>query len=219
MIHHSIRPFSGMLAAAACAGGLLLHGTSAHAVPALQFTSPSVTVSQVTSGGDVAVISVAHEPDGDLVRRAVHVDQIHDHDSNGVVSYDTGNPLSSKAIWAACDLTTGQVSVGAPTGLQPTLVTVDPAAMTASPGMVEDDRQSLHLLVCRPGQHASYAASFDGAVTDAGTADDGKVKLDLKSLVRLDGVASLSRKVGLQSGDVLIGLDPELLTYYVTTVP
>ena len=183
----------------------------------MSFANPNVIASQATAGGDVIFLAVGHG-EGTPTQHSAQVEQVTDTDQDGVVTFAPSVPVVEKSVWATVDLATGDFTVEAPGNLTPTAAAA-PAGLTAGARFFQDNRQALHLLVVRPGVKAWGIRAFDGAEGDQGKADDGWVALGLNRLVPVVLGSRSDAKFTLQSGDVVIGIDPEFLTYYSVVVP
>lgn len=201
--------------ASVVAFGLLL-AAPLTAAPALQFQPSSVTGSGVTPAGNAVFFSVSRQAGAWMDHTVPRVEAVTDLDGDGAVDFALGGALAERSIWALVDVANGTFCVDGPDGFEPQEVAFDPPAAFKK-GMIGDRRQSLELLVVRPGVGAWHGRLFDGAAGDLSAASDGMVVTDLAQLTWVDpgGVTGIPAQLSsLQTGDLVIGIDPVHLEYY-----
>lgn len=189
--------------------------------PVIALEEGAVAVSGVTASGRVAWFSMAFE----RVDLQAHLSRrdlvLIDEDGDGVVRVELegGVPLSS--LFAAVDMTTGELAVATPEG-SPFREVVFPArGLGAELRTFEDRRRLLDLLLVRPGG-GEGAGVWSLSLADGGPGDDdGRQDRSLRARSGdfrpvADSPPPPER---LAPGDVLIGFDPESLELFSVRLP
>ncbi|MEM9596394.1 MAG: hypothetical protein AAGD06_19140 [Acidobacteriota bacterium] len=188
--------------------------------PALTVANGDVAVSGVTAGGDVALLGVVHGREPWLGVVSPRAELVTDGDGDGLATLSTGDGLA-KSLWIAVDTSSGRFGVAAGGDSELKEALHDAAALSA-PGSFVDERGSLLLLVVRPGGATWYGQIHDGGVGDLGSDSDGLLDADLGSLSPVGEVAAGASVPpalsSLQAGDVVVGIDPVHLEYYVFAI-
>src|SRR5688572_23597319 len=76
------------------------------AAPVVRFSGIDVTMT-VTTGGSVALLVAAHEPDYYMHRVVARPLLLVDDDNDGKVSFEPPHGVAFRSIWIAIDLQTG----------------------------------------------------------------------------------------------------------------
>ncbi len=212
------RLVTAMLMALAAAA----YGATAKSGLAIGFDKAAVVVSGVSPNGQVVVFGVAREVD-DFVAKISRRHQVVAADATGSARYDLGRAVPQPSVWVAVDLATGSVATGAPGG--GSIVESDfrgsgPAALGSGLDGIADERPLLDVLVVRPGQGVWYALVGDGGPADEGEPNDGRVEISLAHLrsVGIGAAASVSSPAAFASRDVVVAIDPLVLTVIVRQV-
>jgi hypothetical protein len=190
------------------------------AAPSFGFFASHLTVVGVTPDSPVAVLGVAHEPRGAYQAVATCRSLTPPADREGTAVLELGQAVAPSSLWAAVDLASGALAVGAPEGAEVRQVPLAGDALVATTdGAVEAIRHPhrlVELLLVRPGVGAWGLRAGDGGTEDFDGAVDDAVTLLLE---RLEGVGDGPAFPGeLLAGDVLVLLDPDRLEVATTTV-
>lgn len=191
------------------------------APPSLSFEASAVVVSGVTSGGSVAVMGVSRGFNG-FTGYYLRTDEVlTDADGDGSVRLELELPLSEVfSVWAAVDVTTGELGLGAPEGTELVPASGLPAIAVSGDGtlLTAPVGRWAYTLWVRPGQGGSGvwgAVVGDGGSGDEDGAEDGSVSARVSTFAALDGAES-AVPASLVTGDVVVVVDPE--TFAVETV-
>ena len=124
-----------------------------------------------------------------------------------------------KAIWCAVDLSTGAYTIDSLNSAAGTELQVSQNELFQSGKSLWFNTGRVDLLIVRPGQTAWSIRAVDGGPTDEGPSQDGQVQIPPASLQSMwssgseSGVVS-SLFTGPQAGDLVIGLNPDDMTYF-----
>lgn len=196
----------------------LLAAASTSAQPAVSFSDDGVTLSGLTPGGPVAWISVSLEPTGVMNRVVPRQGYDGDLDYDGIVTIPLGSRPALRSTWAVVDVTTGAYAVGTPEDFVSTPI-VPGDRLQRARGLrkaldaLEIERNEVHILGVRPGVGAWTLQATEGSSVDRDSMNDQMLTVRFADLVSLGDVA-LAPPTSLQSGDVLIVIDMELLSHF-----
>jgi hypothetical protein len=192
------------------------------AAPVVTFEEQAVVASGVTPGGVVAVFGASRGFNGFAGYFLRHDRVLADDDGDGAVRLELELPLSERAVFAAVDLESGEVGLGAPEGFELQAGALPAEAIGVDGGELTERRRRVWALWVRPGAEASrgvWGANVgDGGATDGDGAEDGSVRALMSSFVatETDGPAAPER---LAAGDVVVVVDPETLEVSTLRLP
>ena len=201
---------------------LLTVPPAAWAQPLVSFAPPEVVASGVTAGGSAVFFAVARELGEDggttvVVRRSVAADE----DGDGVVAYDLGGEPALRSLWTASDLTSGEVGVGLPEGVERADIAPEQVALVAGPEMdrLWVERRLVEITVLRAGaEEGAWAlTAADGEAADRDAGVEGQVEADLSSFTGV-GEGAPAPPAAYQAGDVVVIVDPHAMEVYVGRV-
>ncbi|MCH9646804.1 MAG: hypothetical protein K0U98_01120 [Deltaproteobacteria bacterium] len=185
--------------------------------PQLVFKNGLVIASQVTPGGCGVFLGVSKEAADWTEVTLPGLAPVVDDNGDGILNYSPGGITTNKAVWAVVDATSGDYTVNTP--IPAALVTVDPATLSGNRIQLVDARQSLELLVVRPGVGAWHSRNFDGTASDDDGVDDGQITVPLRDvLTQVWPLGSTVAYKGAAPGDVLVGIDPTRLEFWSLVV-
>ena len=127
--------------------------------------------------------------------------------------------LVVKAIWCAVDLLTGAYVFDSVNSSAGTLLEVTQAEILQFPKSITINARQSDMVILRPGQTAWVAQVADGGPTDGGASQDGKVQVDFETFEFLwSQGASAGMLGGLSPGDVILGINPDDMTYFALQI-
>lgn len=179
----------------AVAGVLLT--TSAGAL-SLSVSSGIVTISDVSPGGEVVLLSIAVRPSprGHFTTQQRSNQVLKDDDGNGIILLSiTADEEDPRDFRAAVDATSGALAVAAPEWRS---IALEGRGFDsgATPGVVRRLATRFHFvqaLVVRPGDGAWTVTAGEGGVNDDGPPADGNIRLDVSKFLPLTGEERLQQ--------------------------
>lgn len=188
----------------------------------VQLSNDAVTVLDVTPGSSVAMLSVAREPSYYMSRVVSRGEMLIDTDRDGTVRYEAQGGVAFSSIWVVVDVRSGDIAWTVPAGFLAQEMRQRGAgrgrALEAIAGTVETGRNSVDLMIVRPGTGAWSVAARDGGPSDRDRTVNGRVRLDLSKLTPLSPTSGAAPHA-LLKGDVVVVLDADLMEYAFFTVP
>lgn len=189
------------------------------AAPELTFDERSVTVSGATAGGSVAVFGVSHGFNGFTTYYLRNDELLVDEDGDGSVRMELELPLSSvRSVWAAVDMTSGELGLAAPERAEVLAGEMPSGAVSAEGDDVTAPAQRwAYALWVRPGRNAGSGSGAWGAIVGDGGARDGdglenrEVRVSASSFAPIDRESEERPPERLESGDLVLVVDPETL--------
>ena len=187
------------------------------ASPSLSFEEQAVVISGLAPGGSVAVFGVSRGFNG-FTGYVLRHDRVLAADAEGSARLDL-ELLPVQSVFAAVDLTTGEMGFGAPEPFSLEQRPLGPEAIDAGgSGLTERGRWTYALWV-RPQADAGAgvwgAIVGDGGTNDADGVEDGVVRAAVSSFVPIEGIES-APPARLDGGDVVVVVDPETLEVAAT---
>jgi hypothetical protein len=185
----------------------------------LNVANGRVSVTGVTAGGEVVLVTVSRERQP-YVKRLIRRDYyISDGDNDGAVSVD--GVVAEDAVWCAVDLATGRYATTAAPGRFPLKPMVLPQqAVTrdgsGNPRRIDAGRGLLEALLVRPHVGAWTATAGDGGASDADGQVDGRVSIDTSRMQPL-GQSPPAPQV-VTPGDTVVLIDPLDMEVFVSAV-
>ncbi|HVT56884.1 MAG TPA: hypothetical protein VHR45_00655 [Thermoanaerobaculia bacterium] len=200
-------------------GVLLLLPAPLLAVPAIHFEAQAVVVSGITPKGQVVWFSQAREFSQGVATMVRREKIAADSDGSGVVRFPLDRPVPALSVWVAVDLANGAAAAASPDGLpQRQLPLLDSGVIARGRALgdqIVDHRGFVELLVVRPGKGAWGATVGEGSDRDE-AATRGTLAASLARMRPL--AASPAAPSAFSAGDVVVVIDPNLLTYSVVKV-
>lgn len=204
---------------ALCTGVVLLGASLGWAEVEVTFGDSAVHAEGLTSGGTAVVFAVARTRDGWL-RRVSQFALPVAVDGTGSLSLDLPETVPPMSIWAVADLTTGEVGVGFPEGMEGIpLLEDDGSPMTV--GQVASGRilagvPEADILVVRPGVGAWRLHVGDGGLSDEDGFPNGALQVQFANMTpMIDGSGPLH---GVRPGDAIVLIDPRQMAYLAERV-
>lgn len=201
---------------AALIATLALTAHTAAAGLAIRFETDAVRISGAVRGGRVACIFVDRAPlntySGSLVAA--------DTDNDGEVVVSMKRTLTDRAVWAAVDLETGEVTAATTEGTV-TNLTFHGHSFRGNGGdlkqLESDDFERLDVLLVRPRTGAWTISGGDGGPGDSDGQQDRKFILDVDRMKPVqDRFGPAPKK--FEKGDVVVLIDPATSDIYVAGV-
>lgn len=202
---------------------LVVAAPAAAAPPELAFEEQAVVASGLTPGGEAVLFGLA-------VRAMGYYNRIERHeevvlvDGTGAARLELAEELAPRAVWAAIDLASGEMTTSASPGF-PRQAQPFPTAGLRGQGAVLQrlghTLESAHVLYARPGEGGGAwgFALDDGGGHDLDGADDGAFELALEQLHPVGG-SPPEPPAEMLAGDVLVVVDPtELSLFTLRVVP
>ncbi len=191
---------------------------AADALPTLHFIkfNDKVKAKNVTAGGDVMFFSVSGERQG-WTRRIVHRLDFRVANGKGVAA-DTGVNVVDSSIWTVYDFAAGTFAVDSPIG-ETHAFKIDEQELVQPSGF-NYPGERLELVVVR-GSDAWHQRVYDGGNADRSVASDGQVEVAFDTLSWVfpaDGGEQPPAYGEPRRGDVVIGIDPAAMVYFVVKI-
>ena len=186
----------------------------------MSFGSSNVTISGMSKGGSVTLVSLTRDVDDWTAKVTPLSALLTDTDGDGSETYELGRSVIKRSLWVAVDMSTGGAIVVSP-GLAGVQSKLDPSeAIQLGKGglysLLADKRTVLDLTVVRPKVGAWHIRAWDGGKNDADQTADGTILIDSLTMTpMLPGGRGLQ---DFQAGDVLLGLDHSSLEFYAVPV-
>ena len=154
----------------------------------------------------------------DFVSSLVHTMEIKKSNQRGRATL-TGVDLVEKGIWCAVDLSNGAHGFDSVTSQVGTQITITQNELLQAPKSLSFNTGRMDLLIIRPGSSAWTARTFDGGPADGDATQDGKVQVPFEDLTAIWNPGSIgelggAKFSGLQLGDVILGINPDEMTYF-----
>lgn len=191
------------------AGGSLLAQEPVLA-PQVTVDGPLVDATTLADPGSAVFFGLIWEDLPGTVRISTHAEIVPVAAGAAAVELTEVEPLRS--AWAVVDLTTGVYAL-TPSDVEMTFEVPPPDRAPAVGldvqsvySLLEDRRETIELLVVRPGVGAWTHTASDGGLVDEDGAPDGRLKVNLAAATPVGETPDIFRK--LQKGDVVIGFDP-----------
>jgi hypothetical protein len=177
----------------------------------------TVVADGVTPGGQVAWFSVAYDRAGSR-NRITRRERIDTDAGKGSVVFDLGGTVPHASIWAVVDLTTGAYAVASPGRASPPEVPFPSAALVNSsqgqPQQLVADAALVEVFVARPDVGAWVLTVRRGETLDVGHGAGNQTHVAFGSMHAVGG--SQASPSQLQSGDVVIVIDPLKMTFFAS---
>jgi len=188
--------------------------------PAVSFDGTAVVVTRISPGETAILYGIAHDPEpyGITTRNIIRTKVA---DEEGTARFELDARLPLRTVLAAIDASTGRYAVASPGNSAPPVNTL--------PGDAFKKRQEpeyelldltttwLELLCVRPGKGAWYQFATDGALLDLDGRSNGRMLVESGTLQRVIGTDESPKK--FKRHDVVIIIDPRMLTVFATEVP
>jgi hypothetical protein len=189
------------------------------APPVIAFEAKAVVVSNVTRGGSITLFSESRVPQqyGPLLFHREGV--VADTSGSGEIrlAVDAVVPTS---VWVVVDNVTGLYAVALPEGSKFQPIDVPPNALRRNGKgelfKIDMPLAMLDLLVVRPGQGSWRGRTGDAGIDDDDHTPDGHTSAVASRLKAFQGSAGPPDK--FRKDDVLVGIDPLSLQYFVVKV-
>ncbi|HRC87348.1 MAG TPA: hypothetical protein PK413_17240 [Thermoanaerobaculia bacterium] len=197
---------------------LLTPPAQALAPPGLElaFDTSALIARNLTPGGTVLFFGLAREAkEGGnvLVRRE---QELADDDADGKVVWDLGTPLSTRAVWALVDESTGAVVFANPDAEGPAPGLLFPSTGLyhdlAAGSALADERVEVEVLWLRPGVGAWKLSAADGDPSDLDGETNGFLSWAAGAGTPLAG--GPAAPTSFATGDVVLVLDPLTMEGY-----
>jgi hypothetical protein len=191
--------------------------TPAAAQPVLGFEARAVVVSAVPPGGEVALFGVGKGHNGFTGYVARWQEALADDDGDGAARLELAFALPWKSVWAAVELGSGELVLGAPEGFALREVAFPAGAIEADGRALRDSRRYVDVLWARPGhgpEAGVWGAAFgDGGANDGDGAEDGAIRAPASAFAPLapGGSGPPDR---FAPGDTVVVVDRESLEVY-----
>jgi hypothetical protein len=189
------------------------------APPVVTVAEQQVTVSNATPNANVVLYSIGLEPYRRL-ERVTRTAKVVVAGADGVATYASQTPISTRSVWIAVDDATGSYALASREGYEIRRIDFPESALKKDvAGEVEAllvDRAILHVAVIRPGVGAWAVIGYEGGAGDTDKKSDGHLSLDFALAHPFsDGTPELKH---LKNGDVVIAVDPNTLETMVTRI-
>lgn len=183
------------------------------------FRSDAVVVDGLTPGGGVALFGITREPKGFYSRMSRVIELVPDDDRDGRAEYKLKAPFVSRSIWCAVDVRSGAHTIvtggGYPNDRQAKDgVSRGRRGTDGETSRIEHERQSVELLLVRPGGEVWWLPATAGGWADDGTA--AGTPTFSTSIEKFIPVTKHSQPIrSISRGDVVLAIDPMTMEYFV----
>lgn len=180
----------------------------------------TVTVQNITPGGDVVLLGVGIESDGGLLAEMSRALRGRDEDRDGIVIFDAGRPIPFRSIWVAVDIESSRPVIAGPDGYEldilpfPESLTKKEAAGVL--GIFDNERVSAQMLVVTRKGGAWRLVATEGSSADADGASNGRLSLAAADALPIGNSGPAPRH--LKNGDVIAVIDPGRMEVFVAEV-
>jgi len=197
--------------------------TPCFGAPTVLVGAESIQVTGATASGQVVVFGMTRRGAG-MMTAVERIDEVVAADALGEALVELGRPVPERSVWAAVDLTSGEIALAAPAAFELREVSFPQRGIGATRRHLEDARRFLDVLLVRPvaavpaGQDAAAVAgawgrSFgDGGEGDDDGSLDGKVRVALADLAPLGTSPQPPSELG--PGDIVVAVDATTLEIY-----
>jgi hypothetical protein len=186
----------------------------------MTFSGSTIVIGGTVGSQPIYLYGVAREPRGFINRIQSYEARLTDDAGAGQVTYPFDPARSSRSIWVAIDLVSGESVAGHPPGY-PAAPMADPqerlkmnsssqVAQLTAIGTLPD------FLIVRPGVGIWHQSATSGSSLDDGT-EDGKVTLSVSHFEPQDATTGPPPQT-LQNGDVVFVIDSFHARYSLTKV-
>lgn len=190
---------------------LFLYAAAASGQPLVTFTASDAVATNVTSGGSVAWLAVAHASRGYLPRLVTRSGMTIDDDRDGTVRFGEQLVIRPDSVWVVVDLATGDAVIASPDPAYVAELRLTPSMVVARSDVdrAAFDGEYMTLFYVRPGVGAWSVTLDDGDPQEPDAAADRRVVAPLTRLVPIESDASPPNHV--RAGDVLAVINQDTL--------
>ena len=178
--------------------------------PVLAFDGRVIKATDVTPGGQVVFFAVGLVSNGfrSTVMRWSQV--VSDDDHDGAVTFDAGQTIPCRSIWAVAEIANGHFAIAAPPGcpLRQAGALSARAFRHRTNGNLDGflhERPYLDLLYVHPGKGAWTVRAADGSPTDADSKSDGVTTVTLAGARSL--LSNGTPPASFVPGGILVAID------------
>jgi len=188
--------------------------------PDLQFQDGAIEVNGLTPEGEVVLFGVARRLLG-YHQRIERVEQTNIADATGYARFEIEDGLPELAVWAAIDLTTGEIAAGPSPGFPRGVRTFPTAGLRGGGGLPDRLGQSLEdaqILYVRPGEGAWGTALLDGGLYDLDGPGNGSFEVALRDFIPVNTLSPSGPPEEIAAGDRIVVVDSTNLTLFTLRV-
>lgn len=186
----------------------------------VEFAESAVTIRNVSASGDVAVLAVAIESTGGLLREISGTFRRTDDDGDGTVIIPMGRAIPLRTIFVAVDIESTRYTIATPEGYEPTILPF-PTELTRKDaegvlGIFGAERISARMLLVTRKGGAWQLVATEGSRADADGSHNGKLSLSNADARAIDGNAPPPKH--LKNGDVIAVIDPGAMEVFALEI-
>lgn len=182
---------------------------------AASFTDDHLTVTGTTPGGEVAVLTVWRERFPGWSRTTRFSELLSDDDGDGTVELALERELPEGSLWIVTDVANGAYVVATPRPWPFPELEAAERRLNPSLNTLEVDRETLELLLVRPGEGAWSLTVWDGGTGDDDLVPDGRLTATLPSFEPLGLTEPLQQP---RPGDLLFGIEARRMEWFAAPV-
>lgn len=186
----------------------------------VEFGESNVTIRNVSAGGDVAILAVALESTGGLLREISGSFRRTDDDADGTVIIPMGRSIPLRTIVVAVDIESTRYKIAAPDGYEPVILPF-PTELTRKDaegvlGIFDAERISARMLLVTRKGGAWQLVATEGSRADADGSHNGKLSLANADARPISGNAAPPKH--LKNGDVVAVIDPGTMEVFALEI-
>ncbi len=181
----------------------------------VSFTDDSLIVTGVSPGTDVAMITVWRERFPGWSRTTRFADLLTDLDGDGNVERPVDRSLPESSLWIVADLTTGEWAVATPQAYPFPEIEVSARRLRQDLEVLEADRETLELMIVRPGEGAWHLTVWDGGTGDDDALADGRVAARLPAF---ESLGSAPIRIQSRPGDLVFGIEARRMEWFAAAL-
>lgn len=188
--------------------------------PDLHFQDGAIEVDGLTPEGEVVLFGVARRLLG-YHQRVERIEQADVADATGFARFELEDGLPELAVWAAVDLTTGEIAAGPSPGFPRGVRAFPTAGLRGGGGLPDRLGQSLEdaqILYVRPGEGAWGTALLDGGLYDLDGPGNGSFEAALQDFVPVNTLSPTGPPEKIAAGDRIVVVDSTHLTLFTLRV-
>jgi hypothetical protein len=183
---------------------------------ALTVTASTVTVTDVSKGGRVALLGATVDTIRGVQTFSTFSEALIDPDGDGTIVFTPPSGIPVRSVWVAVDIGSGSRAIGSRVGHQVISVIFPLQSLKKNAdGLVEaleQNRATLDLLLVRPGDGAWIVRGADGLANDDDSTT-GRLKLTFETAAPLGDTKKAPKQ--LKRGDVVAAIDPLFLEVFL----
>ena len=210
---------SGRVSRLAVFLAFVLYSPPLPAAPNVTFERNAIRADGITPGAQAICFVVAQKGnnhDFTVIQREIAA---RDEDRNGVVTFALGDPVVFHSIAAVADLSTGEVSIATPSGLEQKLAADAGIVRPGGAGRLSElslRADAIEILVVRANAGAWRARAIEGGKRDKDGARNGVLAVGVEQLSPVGH--SAAAPAHFVPGDFIVLIEPRRMQFAIVRV-